>query len=135
MPVLISQGEIDTLVRPDITQDYVDGQCKAGAEIELDTYPGIGHFDIRPVVPPHIVSWFSWTASWASRSRPGCSTKSRSPSGCTVEPTCRGPGVEGAEEVVHERVAVGFPVVASLTGFTLKRCSIVARIEVVSYWV
>ena len=57
MPVLISQGEIDTLVRPDVTQSYFDAQCKAGAQVELDSYPGIGHFDIRPVAPPHILPW------------------------------------------------------------------------------
>jgi pimeloyl-ACP methyl ester carboxylesterase len=59
MPLLISQGTIDTLVRPDVTQSYVDAQCKAGAHVELDRYPGIGHFDIRPVAPPHILEWFA----------------------------------------------------------------------------
>ena len=59
MPLLISQGTIDTLVRPDVTQSYFDAQCKAGARIELDMYAGIGHFDIRPVAPPHILDWFA----------------------------------------------------------------------------
>ena len=37
----------------------IDAQCKAGARIELDMYTGIGHFDIRPVAPPHILDWFA----------------------------------------------------------------------------
>ena len=74
MPVLVSQGDIDPLVRPDVTQSYVAGQCKAGAQIELDTYPGIGHFDIRPVAPPHILVWFADRFSGKPVAA-GCSTK------------------------------------------------------------
>ena len=78
MPVLISQGEIDTLVRPDVTQSYFDAQCKAGAQVELDSYPAIGHVDIRPVAPPHILPWIEDRFAGKPVS-PGCTTKTVQP--------------------------------------------------------
>jgi len=77
-PVLISQGEIDTLVRPDVTQSYFDAQCKAGAQVELDAYPGIGHFDIRPVAPPHILPWIEDRFAGEPVAQ-GCATKTVQP--------------------------------------------------------
>ena len=72
VPVLVSQGLVDTLVRPDITEEYVAQQCAAGASIALDTYPGIGHFDLRTAAPPRVLAWLE--ARFAGTPTPGCTT-------------------------------------------------------------
>jgi pimeloyl-ACP methyl ester carboxylesterase len=72
VPVLVSQGLVDTLVRPDITEEYVAQQCAAGASIALDTYPGIGHFDLRTAAPPRVLAWLE--ARFAGTPQSGCVT-------------------------------------------------------------
>jgi hypothetical protein len=57
MPTLIAQGLTDSLVRPDVTSAYVAAQCAAGATIQYDTYPGVGHFEVRTVAAGDVVSW------------------------------------------------------------------------------
>ncbi len=57
IPLLVSQGLTDTLVRPAVTTAYVEAQCAAGASIEFDTYPGVGHFQVRTVAAPTVRDW------------------------------------------------------------------------------
>jgi Secretory lipase len=57
IPLLVSQGLADTLVRPDVTEAFVHQQCTAGASIELDTYPAVGHFAVRTVAAPKVATW------------------------------------------------------------------------------
>lgn len=59
VPMLVSQGSADDLVRPDVTTSWVDAQCGAGARIAYDTYPGVGHFDLRTVAPPQVLAWLT----------------------------------------------------------------------------
>lgn len=56
-PLLIAQGLADTLVRPQVTEEYVRGQCAAGASIEFATYEGVGHFQLRTVAANEVVDW------------------------------------------------------------------------------
>jgi hypothetical protein len=56
-PLLVAQGLADTLVRPEITEQYVQGQCAAGASIALATYEGVGHFQVRTVAAGEVVGW------------------------------------------------------------------------------
>ena len=57
IPLLIAQGLSDTLVRPDVTTDYVHAQCAAGASIQYTTYPNTGHFAVRTVAAPMVRDW------------------------------------------------------------------------------
>jgi pimeloyl-ACP methyl ester carboxylesterase len=57
VPMLVAQGLADDLVRPDVTSEYVREQCAAGASIQYDTYPGVGHFQVRTVAAEEVVSW------------------------------------------------------------------------------
>jgi hypothetical protein len=57
VPMLVTQGLDDTLVRPDVTSAYVKAQCAAGAAIQYDTYPGVDHFQLRTVAAADVVSW------------------------------------------------------------------------------
>jgi len=57
IPLLVAQGLSDTLVRPEVTTDYVDAQCAAGASIQYTTYPNTGHFAVRTVAAPMVRDW------------------------------------------------------------------------------
>jgi len=57
IPLLVSQGLTDTIVRPDVTEAFVRAQCATGAAIELDTYAGIGHFAVRTSAAPKVSTW------------------------------------------------------------------------------
>ena len=56
-PLLVAQGLADTLVRPEVTERYVRGQCAAGATIESATYEDVGHFGIRTAAADDVVAW------------------------------------------------------------------------------
>ena len=53
----MAQGLTDTLVRPEVTEQYVRDQCAAGASIQFDTYPETGHFAVRTVAAPMVRDW------------------------------------------------------------------------------
>jgi alpha-beta hydrolase superfamily lysophospholipase len=57
VPLLVAQGLDDVMVRPDVTQQFVQQRCAAGATIEYDTYPDVGHFAVRTVAAPSVVTW------------------------------------------------------------------------------
>ena len=38
-PVLVAQGEVDSLVLPHVQRDYVDGLCAARADVRLSRVP------------------------------------------------------------------------------------------------
>jgi len=51
------QGLADTLVRPDTTDAFVRQACAAHARIDLDVYPGVGHFAVRTAALPQSLAW------------------------------------------------------------------------------
>ncbi len=57
VPLLVAQGLADTLVRPDTTIAFVGHACAAHARIDLDTYPGVGHFAVRTAALPQSLAW------------------------------------------------------------------------------
>jgi pimeloyl-ACP methyl ester carboxylesterase len=76
VPVLVAQGLADTIVRPDVTQAYVQQQCAAGASIEYDTYAKAGHFQVRTAAAPDVVAWLLARTA-GTPAPPGCSTEAR----------------------------------------------------------
>jgi alpha-beta hydrolase superfamily lysophospholipase len=75
IPLLISQGLSDTLVRPDVTAAFVENQCNAGVSIEYNTYPGFGHFDLRTKssAPSKAATWML-ARLHGTAITPGCTT-------------------------------------------------------------
>jgi len=57
VPVLVAQGLSDPLVRPNTTIEFVKQACAHHAQIELDTYPGVGHFAVRTAALPQSLAW------------------------------------------------------------------------------
>jgi pimeloyl-ACP methyl ester carboxylesterase len=48
IPILLSQGADDKLVRPQVTKDYVAHLCRAGSNVRMVVLPGINHGFIQP---------------------------------------------------------------------------------------
>ncbi len=57
IPMLVAQGLSDTLVRPNTTIEFVKQACAHHAQIDLDTYPGVGHFGVRTAALPQVLQW------------------------------------------------------------------------------
>ncbi|MBK0419925.1 DUF308 domain-containing protein [Leucobacter sp. CSA1] len=60
-PVLIGQGEADTLVIPAAQQEYVDEVRAAGGQIDYRTYPGVDHVPLVEADSPLIPELLAWT--------------------------------------------------------------------------
>ena len=56
-PILITQGDADPIVTPDVTARLVEKLCAAGDTVDLRTLPGIGHVPAGPAAVPHVVQW------------------------------------------------------------------------------
>ena len=58
-PLLIAQGAVDPLVRPDITHAYAARICAAGDTVEYRSYPGVGHVGSGKATAPDVVAWMN----------------------------------------------------------------------------
>lgn len=56
-PVLIAQGEEDSLVLPRITRAFVDRLCRGGETVDDRTSPGVGHVQAGPQTAPDAMDW------------------------------------------------------------------------------
>lgn len=61
-PVLIAQGQADTLILPAMQRQYVQGRCSAGQQLDYRTYPGRDHVSLVQPDSPLIADLLSWTA-------------------------------------------------------------------------
>lgn len=43
IPVFLSQGDADKLVRPEVTTDYMRRLCRSGSSVRMLVMPGVGH--------------------------------------------------------------------------------------------
>jgi acetyl esterase/lipase len=59
IPVFLSQGEDDKLVRPNVTKDYMRQLCDAGSSVQLVMVPGVGHGFIGRDSADRAVAWMS----------------------------------------------------------------------------
>jgi len=57
VPVLVAQGQSDTLVHPDVTADYVSTICAAGEHVLFERYDHIGHGLVAELTVPRLVGW------------------------------------------------------------------------------
>lgn len=59
-PLLLAQGEADSLVAPTVQDAYVQARCTVGQSIDYRTYPGLDHVPlVEPDSPllPELVEW------------------------------------------------------------------------------
>jgi acetyl esterase/lipase len=59
VPVFLSQGEDDKLVRPNVTRDYLRQLCDAGSSVQLVMVRGVGHGFIARDSASRAVAWMS----------------------------------------------------------------------------
>ena len=59
IPVFLSQGEDDKLVRPNVTTDYMRQLCDAGSSVQLVMVPGVSHGFIARDSASRAVEWMS----------------------------------------------------------------------------
>jgi acetyl esterase/lipase len=59
IPVFLSQGEDDKLVRPNVTKDYMRQLCDAGSSVQLVMLPGVSHGFIGRDSASRAVAWLS----------------------------------------------------------------------------
>ncbi len=43
IPVFLAQGTDDHVIRPEVTQNYMNALCKAGSKVSMLALPGVGH--------------------------------------------------------------------------------------------
>lgn len=60
-PLLLAQGESDSLVLPEVQDAYVDERCTAGQPIDYRTYPGLDHVPLVEADSPLIPELLEWT--------------------------------------------------------------------------
>lgn len=57
VPLLVVQGEADTLVHPDITRTFVDRERSLGTDVTYRTYRDVDHGFIAMVAMPEVMRW------------------------------------------------------------------------------
>ncbi|KRE08020.1 lipase [Bosea sp. Root381] len=57
VPLFLAQGTADDLVRPPVTQDYADRQCRAGRSVRMLWLPGVGHLFAARDSADQAISW------------------------------------------------------------------------------
>jgi uncharacterized membrane protein HdeD (DUF308 family)/alpha-beta hydrolase superfamily lysophospholipase len=60
-PLLLAQGDADSLVVPSVQADYVAARCDAGQPIDYRTYPGLDHVPLVEADSPLLPELFDWT--------------------------------------------------------------------------
>lgn len=60
-PVLVAQGEADSLVLASMQNNWVTKVCAAGQELDYRTYPGLGHMPLVAPDSPLTAELVTWT--------------------------------------------------------------------------
>lgn len=59
VPLFLAQGTADDLVRPQVTRDYADRQCRAGRSVEMLWLPDVGHLFAARDSAEQAISWMA----------------------------------------------------------------------------
>ena len=59
IPVFLAQGTTDTIIRPQVTEDYMQRLCIAGSRVRLLIMPGVGHGLAAERSAPTAVAWMA----------------------------------------------------------------------------
>jgi alpha-beta hydrolase superfamily lysophospholipase len=60
-PLLVAQGEADSLVLPPVQDGYVEARCAAGYPVDYRTYEGLDHVPLVEADSPLIPELVDWT--------------------------------------------------------------------------
>lgn len=61
VPLLVAQGEADTLITPEVQAGFVDRLCADGIDVDHRTYPGRDHVGLVEADSPLIADLVAWT--------------------------------------------------------------------------
>lgn len=61
VPVLLGQGEADSLIARDMQDDFAAAQCAAGVPVDYRTYPGLDHIPLVERGSAAIAELWAWT--------------------------------------------------------------------------
>jgi acetyl esterase/lipase len=59
IPVFLAQGMKDTLARPAVTENYIQGLCKAGRAVQWHPVPGSGHLFVARDSAGAAIGWIA----------------------------------------------------------------------------
>jgi acetyl esterase/lipase len=59
VPVFLAQGMKDTLVRPAVTENYMQGLCKAGSAVQWHPVPNSGHLLVARNSAGSAIDWIA----------------------------------------------------------------------------
>jgi len=59
MPLLVAQGDADTIIPLDTTRAYVSRLCEAGSTIQFNVYAGADHLSVASASRPDVAAWFA----------------------------------------------------------------------------
>ncbi|MBP0495767.1 hypothetical protein J5Y10_23485 [Roseomonas sp. SG15] len=59
MPLLLAQGQADTIVRPEVTRAYMAQSCAAGVPVQMLSLPGVGHGFAAYTIAGTAVAWMA----------------------------------------------------------------------------
>jgi alpha-beta hydrolase superfamily lysophospholipase len=60
-PLLLAQGEADSLVLPTVQNGYVEARCAAAQPVDYRTYPGLDHVPLVEADSPLLPELVDWT--------------------------------------------------------------------------
>jgi Secretory lipase len=55
----VAQGTADGLVRPSVTEAYVDELCRRGSKVQFDLMQGVGHAFIARNAADRAIAWIA----------------------------------------------------------------------------
>lgn len=62
VPLLLGQGEDDTLIEPEVQARFASRLCRAGVDVDFRRYPGLDHVPLVEDGSPAMRDLFAWTS-------------------------------------------------------------------------
>jgi hypothetical protein len=59
VPMLVTQGDADPIVAPDVTAQFVSELCANGETVDYRVLPGVAHLEAGHVAAPDVAAWFA----------------------------------------------------------------------------
>jgi hypothetical protein len=57
--MLITQGDADPIIAPDVTAEFVERLCGNGEIVDYRVLPGVAHLEAGHVAAPQVVDWIA----------------------------------------------------------------------------
>jgi Secretory lipase len=59
VPMIITQGDADPIMTPDVTSQFVAELCANGETVDYRILPGVAHLEAGHVAAPDVASWIA----------------------------------------------------------------------------